>query len=578
MNGNGMYFCYLCKNSFKMISQLNTHIDLYHENEMGDGDFKCSTCEKSFKCDQSLMTHNEAKHKGTFFNCNQCDYKATRSDNIKKHIKYVHEGMEFKFKCDNCSERFKVGFDLKNHIKIVHENSNFKCTHEGCEATYLSAIGLRTHRKSHGPKKFSCNQCDSKYHVQSKLNQHIREIHQKLIITCKHCEYTTTRAGSLYAHLYNKHDVPRTNRPSIHEMRKINDAKLNGQSSPNLQCNDCDYIAKSSSYLSMHKKGKHGGRKKCPSCDNTYTWNGDLLKHIRVVHNGEKTKCSLCEYVSTYKSNLKVHMRTHHGISDVKCDKCEKMFDIQWELTDHILAVHEGKMFTCEHCGLSYDNRSKLSRHMKDKHLSPQPVLNELTGRVEIKMVVVDKTKHKSFIKKEGKKKQKEAEEIKSKMVSKNEVKNYDKLDDDSQSLKKELMKEILDEKNNEVDEYFENKHEIDVKVEVYGNGKSDNDIENEKKIDDKGKYSENERYLQHPNLVSETKIGNDHRDLVTQDAVVNKPTEGDNSIEKRLEALENGHSNVKKEKELVVKYMCPLCEVECLSSKDVFLHVAEEH
>ena len=58
-----------------------------------------------------------------------CDYKATRKDNLMRHIKSTHEG--FKFSCEQCDYQATKRGNLMTHIKSVHEGVKFSC--EQCD-------------------------------------------------------------------------------------------------------------------------------------------------------------------------------------------------------------------------------------------------------------------------------------------------------------------------------------------------------------------------------------------------------------------------------------------------------------
>ena len=53
------------------------------------------------------------------FDCDQCDYKATRKNNLLTHLKSKHEGI--KYPCDQCDYKGTGKGNLSRHLKSIHE-------------------------------------------------------------------------------------------------------------------------------------------------------------------------------------------------------------------------------------------------------------------------------------------------------------------------------------------------------------------------------------------------------------------------------------------------------------------------
>ena len=52
----------------------------------GDTKPKCQDCERVFNARGALWRHTKSKHEEVKYDCNQCDYQATRSDHLTAHI------------------------------------------------------------------------------------------------------------------------------------------------------------------------------------------------------------------------------------------------------------------------------------------------------------------------------------------------------------------------------------------------------------------------------------------------------------------------------------------------------------
>ena len=69
-------------------------------------------------------------HEGINYQCDQCDYKATKKINLKRHKRVVHEGI--KYKCDQCD---KFISNLNQHKLSVHVGIKYNCDQCNYKAT-----------------------------------------------------------------------------------------------------------------------------------------------------------------------------------------------------------------------------------------------------------------------------------------------------------------------------------------------------------------------------------------------------------------------------------------------------------
>ena len=103
--------------------------------------FKCQQCDYEATRLDNLQTHIKSKHEGIRYPCQQCDYKATLASNLQKHIKSKHEGI--KYPCQQCDYQATLASDLKRHIKSQHEGIRYPC--EQCEYKATQAFHLQRH-------------------------------------------------------------------------------------------------------------------------------------------------------------------------------------------------------------------------------------------------------------------------------------------------------------------------------------------------------------------------------------------------------------------------------------------------
>ena len=81
--------------------------------------------------------------------CEQCDYKTFKLQNLKRHIKSVHEG-ECPYPCNQCDYKAKEKSKLSRHMRSVHE----------------------------GERPNHCTQCDYKAYEKSNLIKHVMLVHE----------------------------------------------------------------------------------------------------------------------------------------------------------------------------------------------------------------------------------------------------------------------------------------------------------------------------------------------------------------------------------------------------------------
>ena len=90
--------------------------------------------------------------------CSQCDFRSSRADNLRTHLK-IHSG-EKSNKCNQCNYASSRVDSLRTHLKTHSGEKPNKCNQ--CEYASSQAGNLRKHLKTHNrekPKK--CNQGDN---------------------------------------------------------------------------------------------------------------------------------------------------------------------------------------------------------------------------------------------------------------------------------------------------------------------------------------------------------------------------------------------------------------------------------
>ena len=261
-----------------------------------------------------------------------------------------------KYKCDDCDSRFYINSHLKRHVKGVHLGINDEKKHlcEICDTAFSRPFDLNRHiRRIHEAEEnqFPCDMCKNSFSRQANLNLHKKKVHQGIKYNCHLCEKQFSRKRDLKNHV-----------DGIHKgIRKT--------------CEICqkDFIGRNlySHMRSVHQKGTYTYQ--CKLCEKTFINNHHLLRHVKNVHEGLRNyKCSKCEKAFRQRITLTVHIkRCHDLVKDKNCDICKQSFSCKQNLEKHIETVHEGlKKFKCnfENCDKAFSHKSHLQQHKTSVH------------------------------------------------------------------------------------------------------------------------------------------------------------------------------------------------------------------
>ncbi|XP_039745250.1 zinc finger protein 91-like [Pararge aegeria] len=361
--------------------------------------YSCKLCAKVFLDERRLQHHEEAHlRKPEFFKCKFCGKKTISLKNHRIHIKghltqkYIDEPL----KCPNedCSETFGRGYDLHYHLRDAHGinetwiaergprtpdgplkdlqcsicfkvlasrgnyerhidyHNSLRCNY--CFDFFSSLRFLEGHltfscekKKLIGdteiyPKKVKCHICYKAFHLQVKLDCHLRTQHDiktfkvasegKKEIVCDYCFKVFENEYALSTHkIYHR----------------------------TIGYYGCIYCNRKFNTMTLYRKHKNhhfsqlnvDNPTKCEHCDETFVAFREMIYHMRDVHGDDKEwivlpkesieeKCNICNKIFF---NLHRHMDYHE---ENRCKKCGEYFFSQLDYDNHLCAVDSDEEVT----------------------------------------------------------------------------------------------------------------------------------------------------------------------------------------------------------------------------------------
>ncbi|KAI9877195.1 MAG: Strongly-conserved Zn-finger binding protein (TFIIIA) [Pleopsidium flavum] len=336
-----------------------------------------------------------------------CLKSFNRPARLVEHLRSHTNERPFKCKFTGCDKDFLRETHLAHHVKSAHTDvRDYSCEWEGCGKKFLTATRLRRHEATHeGREKHRCTQyppCNETFRKHSTLQKHITSVHlnqkpypctQTDPATGKQCAHGFETAGKLRAHEGRIHGGARfwcSECTIVAGTQDSPDQELGFPTYTLLQehirtahpptCGECSQRCSTQRELKLHIEIQHGGQSMeerkthiCthPGCGRGFTKKGNLMVHMRTVHEGKKR--FICGDISL---NISRKLASWDG-----ANACGGSFTTKGNLEEHIRSVH---------LGIANTTRAKNHRrthHMADEHgptntkkKSKPSTLTKLTG------------------------------------------------------------------------------------------------------------------------------------------------------------------------------------------------------
>lgn len=266
----------------------------------------------------------------------ECGKAFTTQTRLKNHVA-MHEAKEER-KCDYCFQTFRKMETLQRHIKKEHlkENEVYRCDiivprdpeklldedmidiqdGEECGETFASSARLRTHQNSaHKMKKFYCSICP----MHDTNGNPYEGVGSPPGVNDGIVDETVQWVDPPHFPSYNE---------LLAHIREAHPPK----------CATCGLMCDSNSSLTAHIDIHHGtieDRKvhACtwPGCDRSFTRRGNMLMHVRDIH--EQTKKFICGEYDLSKSTK---------LEDWDGEGCGMVLTTKASLESHIRSAHLG--------------------------------------------------------------------------------------------------------------------------------------------------------------------------------------------------------------------------------------------
>nr|XP_054601099.1 zinc finger protein 250 isoform X3 [Nothobranchius furzeri]XP_054601100.1 zinc finger protein 250 isoform X3 [Nothobranchius furzeri] len=333
--GQKVFVCDVCRQSFSQKSRLNRHIRIH----TGQKPFGCDVCRRSFSQKSHLNRHMIIHTGQKPFCCDVCQQSFTRKTNLNIHMR-IHTGQK-PYSCDVCSRSFSQKKSLNMHMRIHTGQKPFCC--DVCGQRFGNKICLNTHIIIHtGQKPYSCDVCRRSFSQKTSLNTHMRIHTGQKPYSCDVCE----RSFNQKTHL-NRHMLVHTGQKPF-------------------CCDVCGQQFRNKAYINSHMR-IHTGQKPycCDVCGRNFSHKTSLKIHTR-IHTGQKPfSCDVCGRSFSQKIHLNTHMRSHTGQKPFGCDVCGQRFTRKTSLNTHMRKHTGQKPFGCDVCGQRFTRKTSLNTHMR---------------------------------------------------------------------------------------------------------------------------------------------------------------------------------------------------------------------
>jgi len=358
--------CEECDEMFFGKQDLDKHSLALHGKSIME--WKCTKCGETFPTANDRKFHMKKEHKELTSKKEECPYcdkafKANLADGQKltgsymdihifnKHQdkRHLHPEIEVRYTCAECDEKFHDSQSLNTHHRNNHTGPS-TCTL--CSQVCQNEEVLRRHMAKHASEGvFICDLCSKEFKTKVLLNIHVKRVHHKISkwqnykFNCTECnkgKYQTEEA--LQQHILDNH------------------------SGLEYMCAQCPKAFPNRDARSHHEKKQHAEKTfQCDQCDEMFSTNGHLNSHVAKIHVKEKNKiCPHCGEAFHHGNSFKAHVLRHTDSRQFSCEECGKAYLLERDLKNH-MKLHT-LPYHCEQCDVRKGSAFALKNHVRKVH------------------------------------------------------------------------------------------------------------------------------------------------------------------------------------------------------------------
>ena len=209
--------CHLCNRLFRTKHKKDLHIKTQHKSNSNIG-MKCRQCDRVLQSKVALIYHQEVTHQEAEYkhHCDICQKSFKTKHSVNVHKRSVHNRR--KFYCRECFSDFKLNSHLLRHLKNVHDldlkKYDRKQEYHACTICDFRTVykqNLNLHMESaHSVHKetFTCEICRYQFRQKSSLTRHRLTVHaDKEELKCQFCSFSSKYEYNLLRHKSDQHEV-----------------------------------------------------------------------------------------------------------------------------------------------------------------------------------------------------------------------------------------------------------------------------------------------------------------------------------------------------------------------------------
>lgn len=405
------YTCSICRNSFKEIACLKSHM-LTHSDVR---DYVCTFdgCSDAFKTKGSLVRHMR-RHTGERpFCCVMCNRRFTESGALTRHLKARTPctaksdsdlpcyGKRWDF-ASNVSTTETPANSVSNGLmsnvatdsqltdtvnEYVQEPSQTSPTHSIDDATDdTNSIPttnatipkspshsneenskFRTAENFEAFKQTQCRVCEEDFSCLDSLRVHLRTHLADTPLRCDFCHFMTEERKEFSRHILSQHKNELKGVKEALASRATvldNDCYSGGDANKTLLCQNAEIAV--NQLLMLRDKNDDG------------LLEGEMPPDeggASDVQSGRPVyKCHVCPRTFRGSAYLKFHLRNHTGDRPFRCAVCNKTFTVKNGLDKHLDTHSEERNYKCGECGKLFKRIAHVREHIKiHSSLRPYP-------------------------------------------------------------------------------------------------------------------------------------------------------------------------------------------------------------